>query len=405
MAYADGCYVGKRVKLELLSADEVRQIHAVHARRHRERRRHVPLAERPRRARGKRRHGRPRDDRRQDPRRGRREGAFHRAARSSRSAAALPSTTCRSTASTSTSPPTAAACSTATRSTAPCARRARRIWPTAPGSSRRSTTSRPPRPWSSAQDCPTQSRVLHEFDACVRNSAKHSIVVSIKEDWEARSLIRDGRGAGRRPRGAAQAADLHGHHLHRVSPLHQERFGMDLALTLAEAGIPISFYPMPILGATGRSRSPARQWSTTPSSSAAPRSCSSPIPARQVIHGGGPTAMYMNSGAYASNSPEAILMRSRPGPHGRLLRRAGLVRRRRHHRQGARHPERLRERHRHVHGLRQRRRRDLRHRPARRLAHPLPREHGGRRRDPRHGQAHPARRRGDATRRSPATSS
>ena len=27
MAYADGCYVGKRVKLELLSADEVRQIH------------------------------------------------------------------------------------------------------------------------------------------------------------------------------------------------------------------------------------------------------------------------------------------------------------------------------------------------------------------------------------------
>ena len=26
---------------------------------------------------------------------------------------------------------------------------------------------------------------------------------------------------------------------------------MDLALTLAEAGIPVSFYPMPILGATG----------------------------------------------------------------------------------------------------------------------------------------------------------
>ncbi len=42
----------------------------------------------------------------------------------------------------------------------------------------------------SAQDCPAYSRVLHEFDACVRNSSKHSIVVSIKEDWEARSLIR-----------------------------------------------------------------------------------------------------------------------------------------------------------------------------------------------------------------------
>ena len=67
----------------------------------------------------------------------------------------------------------------------------------------------------SAQDCPTQSRVLHEFDACVRNSAKHSIVVSIKEDWEARSLIEMASGPGRRPRRAAPAADLHRHHLHR----------------------------------------------------------------------------------------------------------------------------------------------------------------------------------------------
>ena len=29
----------------------------------------------------------------------------------------------------------------------------------------------------SAQDCPPETRVLHEFDACVRNSEKHSIVV------------------------------------------------------------------------------------------------------------------------------------------------------------------------------------------------------------------------------------
>ena len=36
-------------------------------------------------------------------------------------------------------------------------------------------------------------------------------------------------------------------------------------------------------------------------------------PGAQVIHGGGPTAMYMNSGAYASNSPEAMLLRSCQG--------------------------------------------------------------------------------------------
>ena len=36
-------------------------------------------------------------------------------------------------------------------------------------------------------------------------------------------------------------------------------------------------------------------------------------PGAKVIHGGGPTAMYMSSGAYASNSPEALLLRSCQG--------------------------------------------------------------------------------------------
>src|SRR5665648_417748 len=219
----------------------------------------------------------------------------------------------------------------------------------------------------SAQDCPTSTRVLHEFDACVRSSEKHNIVVSIKEDWEARSLIKMAEAlAGgteelkRRPMFTAIICT--------VSPLHQERFGMDLALVLAEAGIRVSFYPMPILGATG------------------------PI----TIAG----SAVVNNAEFLSGATLVQLARGPaaeklPGPHGGLLRPAGLVRRRRHHRQGARHPERLRERPRDVHGLRERRRRDLRHRPARRLAHPLPREHGRRRRDHRHGQAHPYRHRGE----------
>ena len=60
MTYADGCYVGQRVKLELLGADELRQIHEATL---------DVLAEigvtfhsqaRARRARGARRDGRPR---------------------------------------------------------------------------------------------------------------------------------------------------------------------------------------------------------------------------------------------------------------------------------------------------------------------------------------------------------
>jgi len=164
----------------------------------------------------------------------------------------------------------------------------------------------------SAQDCPAETRVLHEFDACVRSSEKHNIVVSIKEDWEARGLIKMAEvlagGAEelkRRPMFTAIICT--------VSPLHQERFGMDLALVLAEAGIPVSFYPMPILGATG----PVTIAGSAVVNNAEFVSGATLVqlahPGAKVIHGGGPTAMYMNSGAYASNSPEALLLRSCQG--------------------------------------------------------------------------------------------
>jgi len=164
----------------------------------------------------------------------------------------------------------------------------------------------------SAQDCPPETRVLHEFDACVRGSEKHNIVVSIKEDWEARSLIRMAEAlAGgkeelkRRPLFTAIICT--------VSPLHQERYGMDLALTLAEAGIPVSFYPMPILGATGPVTIAGSAVVTNAEFLSGATLVQLAHPGAKVIHGGGPTAMYMSSGAYASNSPEAMLLRSCQG--------------------------------------------------------------------------------------------
>ena len=59
MTYADKCYVGKRVKLELLSQDDVKQIHEATLDVIENCRRQVPLAARPRRARGERRRGGP----------------------------------------------------------------------------------------------------------------------------------------------------------------------------------------------------------------------------------------------------------------------------------------------------------------------------------------------------------
>lgn len=164
----------------------------------------------------------------------------------------------------------------------------------------------------SAQDCPPETRVLHEFDACVRNSSKHTIVVSAKEDWEARALLRmaeilaGGRDElRRRPPFTAIICT--------VSPLHQERFGMDLALVLAEAGIPVSFYPMPILGATAPVTVAGAAVVNNAELLAATVLVQLAYPGAKVVHGGGPTAMHMNSGAYASNAPEAMLLRAVQG--------------------------------------------------------------------------------------------
>jgi trimethylamine--corrinoid protein Co-methyltransferase len=106
---------------------------------------------------------------------------------------------------------------------------------------------------------------------------------------------------------------------------------MDLALTLAEAGIPVSFYPMPILGATG----PVTIAGSAVVNNAEFLSGAVLVqlahPGAPVMHGGGPTAMYMSSGAYASNSP--ICHRScRPSRPLRRARRYGAG----NHRQGAR---------------------------------------------------------------------
>ena len=169
----------------------------------------------------------------------------------------------------------------------------------------------------SAQDTPEESRVLHEFDACMRASRKHSVVVSIKDAAEARPLIRMAEAV------AGGSAELKKRPtfsviLCTVSPLHMERFGMELAFELGEAGIPMMLYPMPILGAT----SPV-----TPAGHGGRRRGGDPrrrdghpalaAPARALVHAGGPTALFMRTGSYFANVPEALLLRALQGQMAR----------------------------------------------------------------------------------------
>jgi len=161
----------------------------------------------------------------------------------------------------------------------------------------------------SALDCPEPSRVLHEFDACVRNSNKHAIVVSMKEDWEARSLVRMAEAVAGGSKELA-ARPLFTAILCTVSPLHQERFGMDLAFTLAEAGIPFMLYPMPILGATAPITPAGTAVMNNTEILAAIVAVQLAVPGAKIIHAGGPTALDMRSGSYFAAVPESILLRA-----------------------------------------------------------------------------------------------
>ncbi|MEI6727815.1 MAG: trimethylamine methyltransferase family protein, partial [Actinomycetes bacterium] len=161
----------------------------------------------------------------------------------------------------------------------------------------------------SAQDAPNESRVLHEFDACMRASRKHSIVVSIKDAAEAKPLIRMAEAVAG---GSAELKDRPTFSviLCTVSPLHQERFGMELAFELAEAGIPLMLYPMPILGATAPVTPAGTAVVNNTEILAAVTAVQLACPGARIVHAGGPTALFMRTGSYFANVPEALMLRA-----------------------------------------------------------------------------------------------
>jgi trimethylamine:corrinoid methyltransferase-like protein len=161
----------------------------------------------------------------------------------------------------------------------------------------------------SAQDRPESSRTLHELDACLRGSSKHAVVVSARDDREARHLIRMAEAA------AGGARELYERPLFSailctVSPLHQEHGGMDLAFAFAEAGIPVMLYPMPILGATAPVTMAGTALVTNAEVVAAVTAIQLARPGARLVHAGGPTALEMRSGSYFAAVPESLLLRA-----------------------------------------------------------------------------------------------
>jgi trimethylamine--corrinoid protein Co-methyltransferase len=158
----------------------------------------------------------------------------------------------------------------------------------------------------SAQDCPPETRGLHELLAVWQNSTKHVQTESIYSEHEARvavemaAIIAGGREALRdRPVLSVMQCTL--------SPLGHDGGSLEAALVGAEAGLPVGFMTMASCASTG----PATMAGSLTIGNAEVISALALI---QLVHPGAPvfyaaaqTAMDLRTGAYTGGGPEDFL--------------------------------------------------------------------------------------------------
>lgn len=158
----------------------------------------------------------------------------------------------------------------------------------------------------SAQDCPPETRGLHELMAVWKSSTKHVQTESIYSEKEAKgsiemaALLAGGRDALRaRPILSMMQCT--------ISPLAQDGGSIDSALVAAEAGIPTGFMSMASCAMTG----PATLAGNLAVSNAEVISALALIqlayPGAPVFYAAAQTAMDPRTGAYTGGGPEDFL--------------------------------------------------------------------------------------------------
>lgn len=158
----------------------------------------------------------------------------------------------------------------------------------------------------SAQDCPPESRGLHELLASWKNSTKHVQTESIYSEHEARGSVK---------MAAALAGGLEALRKRpilsimecTISPLAQDGGSIEAALAGAEAGVPVGFMTMASCLSTG----PATLAGNLVVGNAEVLSALALI---QLVHPGSPvfyaaaqTVMDLRTGAYTGGGPEDFL--------------------------------------------------------------------------------------------------
>jgi trimethylamine--corrinoid protein Co-methyltransferase len=158
----------------------------------------------------------------------------------------------------------------------------------------------------SAQDCPPETRGLHEVLAIWSNSTKHVQTESIYSGREARAAVEmaavlaGGRDALRkRPLLSLMQCT--------ISPLAQDSGSLEAALAGAEAGCPVGFMTMASCGYSG----PATMAGSLAMGNAEVLSALALIqlafPGAPVYYAAAQTAMDLRSGAYTGGGPEDFL--------------------------------------------------------------------------------------------------
>jgi len=158
----------------------------------------------------------------------------------------------------------------------------------------------------SAQDCPPETRGLHEILAIWNNSTKHVQTESIYSGREARAAVEmaavlaGGREALRkRPLLSIMQCT--------ISPLAQDSGSLEAALVGAEAGCPVGFMTMASCGYSG----PATMAGDLAMGNAEVLSALALIqlafPGAPVYYAAAQTAMDLRSGAYTGGGPEDFL--------------------------------------------------------------------------------------------------
>jgi len=162
--------------------------------------------------------------------------------------------------------------------------------------------------WSmvSAQDCPTETRGLHELEAAWHNTTKHLQTESIVSRAEMHaaiemaSTVAGGRQALRR-RPVLSIMQC------TTSPLGHDRGSLEAGLAAAEAGLPVGFMTMASCASTGPATLAGNLVVGNAEVISALAMIEMAYPGTPVYYAAAQTAMDLRSGAYTGGAPEDYL--------------------------------------------------------------------------------------------------